>query len=165
MRICTCEIYGKRHSGLFTCDSIILFEEIAKKLNIDLPFTLDECIAQGNLELVKSLMSNKEVAKLSGIPFSDVTIRAPFLNPPKIWCIGLNFQDHADDLDAKRPTDGPGSFMKPSSTIIGPSDAIMLPPAKHTERVTGEAELGVIIGKECKNISAEENHYCKAVKA
>ncbi len=44
--------------------------------------------------------------------------------------------------------------MKPDTTIIGPGEEILLP--EQSERVTGEAELGLIIGREAKNASEEE---------
>ena len=44
--------------------------------------------------------------------------------------------------------------MRPDTTIVGPGDEILLP--DQSERVTGEAELAVIIGREVKNISVED---------
>jgi 2-keto-4-pentenoate hydratase/2-oxohepta-3-ene-1,7-dioic acid hydratase in catechol pathway len=44
--------------------------------------------------------------------------------------------------------------MKPTTTIIGPNDTIKVP--HQSERTTAESELGVIIGKECKNVSEED---------
>jgi 2-keto-4-pentenoate hydratase/2-oxohepta-3-ene-1,7-dioic acid hydratase in catechol pathway len=80
----------------------------------------------------------------------EVPYTAPYRNPPKIWGIGLNYQAHAADLAEVSPDEEPASFMKPATTIIGPGDTIVLPP--QSERVTGEAELGVIIGQRCKDV-------------
>src|SRR5690606_33846833 len=50
------------------------------------------------------------------------------------------------------------SFMKPDTTIIGPNDTINIP--LQSERTTAEAELGIIIGKECKDEEEEDAiHY------
>jgi 2-keto-4-pentenoate hydratase/2-oxohepta-3-ene-1,7-dioic acid hydratase in catechol pathway len=68
----------------------------------------------------------------------------PFRRPPKIWGIGLNYTAHARDLSEQSPTTAPASFMKPFTTIIGPGEAIDIPPLSH--KTTAEAELGVIIG-------------------
>jgi 2-keto-4-pentenoate hydratase/2-oxohepta-3-ene-1,7-dioic acid hydratase in catechol pathway len=65
----------------------------------------------------------------------------------------LNYRDHAADLDAPFPTE-PASFMKCDNTIIGPGEVIVLPP--QSQRVTAEAEIGVIIGKTCRCISEDE---------
>lgn len=85
-------------------------------------------------------------AKLSfGTPLADFG---------KLWGIGLNYTDHAGDLDEERPTD-PASFMKPETALIGPSGRIRLPPTDHSEQVTAEAELAVVVGRECRNIDTE----------
>ena len=76
-----------------------------------------------------------------------------YRHPRKIWGIGLNYKDQAADLSAVFPTE-PASFMKGDHTIIGPGDAIELPP--DSKRVTAEAELGVIIGRECRFVRQDE---------
>ena len=52
------------------------------------------------------------------------------------------------------PSEEPASFMRPDTTIIGPGEEICLP--EQSKRVTAEAELGLIIGREAKNVSEEE---------
>ncbi len=76
-----------------------------------------------------------------------------YRHPRKIWGIGLNYREHAQDLGAAFPTE-PASFMKTDQTIIGPGDHIELP--DQSERVTAEAELGVVIGRTCRDVSVEE---------
>ena len=85
------------------------------------------------------------------IDLKDVELTNPYLDPPKIWGIGLNYREHAKDLDENSPDQEPASFMKPITTIVAPGSPIMLP--VQSDRVTGEAELGVIIGKRCKDVS------------
>jgi 2-keto-4-pentenoate hydratase/2-oxohepta-3-ene-1,7-dioic acid hydratase in catechol pathway len=68
---------------------------------------------------------------------------------------GLNYVEHAGDLEEIAPSEEPASFMRPDTTIIGPGEEIRLP--EQSERVTGEAELGLIIGREAKNVSEEEH--------
>ncbi len=77
-----------------------------------------------------------------------------FRRPRKIWGIGLNYAEHAGDLDEAAPSDEPASFMRPDTSIIGLGEEIVLP--EQSERVTAEAELGLIIGRETKNVSVEE---------
>ena len=69
----------------------------------------------------------------------------------KLWGIGLNYAEHAGDLDERRPEE-PASFMKPPSAVTGPGGPIRLPPREQSERVTAEAELGVVVGRECNGI-------------
>lgn len=77
-----------------------------------------------------------------------------YRRPRKIWGIGLNYAEHAQDLSESTPAEEPASFMRPDTTIIGFGDEIRLPP--QSDRVTGEAELAVIIGREARNISIDE---------
>lgn len=77
---------------------------------------------------------------------------APYTRPRKIWGIGLNYREHADDLTAGYP-DEPASFIKGDHTIIGPGDPIPLP--AQSARVTAEAELGLVIGRLCRDVSPE----------
>ncbi len=72
----------------------------------------------------------------------------------KLWGIGLNYAEHAGDLDEQRP-DEPASFMKPETAVTGPGGPIRLPPLEQSERVTAEAELGVVIGRSCRGLEEE----------
>ncbi len=98
--------------------------------------------------------SQLERVKDSIIPMDQVKYDPLYLHPRKIWGIGLNYVDHAADLNEKAPSTEPASFMKPDTTIIGHLDTIEIP--TQSDRTTAEAELGIIIGKECKDVSEEE---------
>lgn len=111
---------------------------------------LKEVLVQFTL---KSLREFASAPNPSSIPVAGVRFAPPYRQPPKIWGIGLNYTAHAADLDEVSPNEEPASFMKPSTTIIGVGDTIVLP--KQSHKVTGEAELGVIIGKRCKDVSLE----------
>jgi 2-keto-4-pentenoate hydratase/2-oxohepta-3-ene-1,7-dioic acid hydratase in catechol pathway len=88
---------------------------------------------------------------VDGIAVADASVGPLYRDPAKIWGIGLNYADHAGDLDENVPEGLPGSFIKPATTIIGPGDTIEIP--KMSERTTGEAELGIVFGKRCKDVS------------
>ena len=83
-------------------------------------------------------------------PIADVRFTAPYRRPRKIWGIGLNYVDHAADLSESVP-DEPASFIKGDHTIIGIGDAIPIP--RQSERTTAEGELGLVIGRECRNVT------------
>jgi 2-keto-4-pentenoate hydratase/2-oxohepta-3-ene-1,7-dioic acid hydratase in catechol pathway len=76
----------------------------------------------------------------------------PPCQPSKIVCIGLNYADHADEQDSETP-DRPLLFLKPPNTVAGHGDTVTLPAGK--ERVEWEAELGVVIGEQCRNVTEE----------
>lgn len=88
-------------------------------------------------------------------PPDELSFGSPLERFGKLWGIGLNYYEHAEDLNETRP-DAPASFMKPKSTLTGPGGPIRLPARELTERVTGEAELGVVIGRTCTHVSPEE---------
>lgn len=89
------------------------------------------------------------------VAFDQVTPLLPYDVPPKIWCIGLNYKTHAEDIDAVQPEE-PGSFMKPASCMFQPGGEIVLPSREFSDDVDAEGELGVVIGKRCKHLTIEE---------
>lgn len=101
-------------------------------------------------EIAAALARVGDRAAAAALPPGRVSFAPPYRRPRKIWGIGLNYREHADDLKAVQPTDEPASFMKPDTTIIGPGDAILLPP--QSQRVTAEAEIAVIIGRPCRDV-------------
>ncbi|WNV87539.1 fumarylacetoacetate hydrolase family protein [Umezawaea sp. Da 62-37] len=67
-----------------------------------------------------------------------------------IWGAGLNYRRHSADLGAEQPGSGPGSYLRPANCLIDNGGAIELP--AQSARVTAEAELGLVIGRRCKNV-------------
>lgn len=85
-------------------------------------------------------------------PLSAVRLHAP-VTPSKIICVGRNYVAHAKEHQAEVP-EIPLLFLKPPTSIIGPEEAIVLPP--QSQQVEHEAELVVIIGKRGRWISPED---------
>lgn len=83
-----------------------------------------------------------------------ITFGPPLASFGKLWGIGINYAEHAADLDEARP-DEPASFMKPNSALAGPGGPIRLPKASRSERVTAEAELAVLVGRTCRDVSTD----------
>jgi 2-keto-4-pentenoate hydratase/2-oxohepta-3-ene-1,7-dioic acid hydratase in catechol pathway len=81
---------------------------------------------------------------------STVTFAAPYRHPRLIWGIGLNYVDHAADLSEQVPEE-PASFIKGDHTVIGPGEPIPVPP--QSSRTTAEAEIALVIGRHCRNVS------------
>lgn len=82
----------------------------------------------------------------------DVKLLAPTI-PSKIVCIGMNYAAHAAEIAQDVP-DEPLMFFKPSTSVIGPGDTIVLP--RQSDQVELEIELAVVIGKLSKNITPEQ---------
>lgn len=103
-----------------------------------------------------------ELEALPGLVPQEKVVYAPlYRTPRRIFGIGLNYVDHAGDIGAAAPTGFPGSFFKLADTLIGPGDPIKLPKLKEAQKTTAEAELGVIIGRDCRDVS--EEHWQDAV--
>ncbi len=83
---------------------------------------------------------------------SEVKLLSP-TTPSKIVAVGLNYRDHAEELNMAIPQE-PLIFLKPSSSVIGPGDAIICP--SMSRQVDYEAELAVIIGKRAKDVREED---------
>jgi len=78
-------------------------------------------------------------------------------HPTKIIAIGLNYLDHARELNMEIP-EYPLIFMKPPTAVIGSGETIIYPP--QTQELHYEGELGIVMGKRARNISEEEaKHY------
>jgi len=92
--------------------------------------------------------------KIEARALADVSFAPPYRNPPKLWGFGPNYHRHAQDLGTVPPPNGPGAWSRAVRNLIGPEDEIILPP--QSNRVTAEAEIALIIGKECRNITPEE---------
>ena len=75
-------------------------------------------------------------------------------NPGKFVAIGLNYSDHAEETGAKVPSE-PIVFMKATSCVNGPNDDIEI--TSYSKKLDWEVELGIVIGKEAKNISEKNS--------
>ena len=94
-------------------------------------------------------------ATASRVPEAHVEFGVPLENPGKLLGIGLNYADHAADLDEEHP-DEPASFFKPASTVAGPGGPIRLPPTDISDGVTAEAELAVVYGRTCSDVDESD---------
>jgi 2-keto-4-pentenoate hydratase/2-oxohepta-3-ene-1,7-dioic acid hydratase in catechol pathway len=86
------------------------------------------------------------------LPVAGVRFLAP-CEPTKIVALGLNYRDHAEEMRMALPHE-PLIFLKPSTSVIGPGEAIMYPP--QSQRVDYEAELAVVIGRRACKVSETE---------
>ena len=90
--------------------------------------------------------------KLTAID-NEERIGAAVARPSKILCIGLNYAKHAKETGAAIPTE-PILFMKSTTSLSGPFDAIIIP--KNSEKTDWEVELAVVIGKKASYVTEEE---------
>jgi 2-keto-4-pentenoate hydratase/2-oxohepta-3-ene-1,7-dioic acid hydratase in catechol pathway len=94
-----------------------------------------------------------EFEKVPGIALEEVRLLAP-VRPSKIVCVGRNYRAHARELGHEVPRE-PLIFLKPPSAVIGPAETIIRP--RISARVDHEGELGVVIGRSCRELKADED--------
>jgi 2-keto-4-pentenoate hydratase/2-oxohepta-3-ene-1,7-dioic acid hydratase in catechol pathway len=145
MRLCTIRHDGTEQAGVVTRAGIVPVAAVNAHLSKAWPTDLYSLIAAG---LSRTLLGDAQQTPVKLDP-ATIVYGPLYRHPRKILGIGLNYRDHAADLNAPYPTE-PASFMKCDNTIIGPGDPIILP--AQSERVTAEAEIGVVIGRTCRFI-------------
>ncbi|RBY86347.1 fumarylacetoacetate hydrolase family protein [Blastococcus sp. TF02A-30] len=107
-----------------------------------------------------------QVAQIEGHPFgqisftgarfaqADIRLLSPIL-PSKVVCVGKNYADHVAEMNTGDAPKEPLLFLKPSTSVIGPGDAIRIPPG--STNVHHEVELAVVIGaRGARNVSPEQ---------
>lgn len=111
------------------------------------------------------LIEGESVVEISGLPWgpwtrssrasrlADVRLLAP-VEHSKVVCVGRNYAAHAAELGNQVPKE-PLIFLKPSSSIIGPEEPIIL--TKFSKRVEHEGELALVISRRCAHLTDSDD--------
>ncbi len=156
MRLTTLRLDDQEVAALVRPGGAVPLAVLNEQLGTSWSTTLQDLLERGELDDLRSWVDT-EGAQLSerldglALPEASLVYAPLYRRPRKIWGIGLNYVEHAADLSEKAPSTEPASFLKPDTTIIGPGDAIRIP--EQSQRTTAEAELGVVIGRICRNVS------------
>src|SRR6266403_4723028 len=86
-------------------------------------------------------------------PVTSARLLAP-VEPRKIVCVGRNYSAHAAELGNDVPKE-PLIFLKPPTSIVGPSEAVVL--TKYSQRVEHEGELGLVVGRRAAHLSKSDD--------
>jgi 2-keto-4-pentenoate hydratase/2-oxohepta-3-ene-1,7-dioic acid hydratase in catechol pathway len=128
-----------------------LAEASGGKLSSDLLTVLQ---TEGGLDQARAIAAGSAQGK----PLSSVTLLAPLPKPGKIICIAGNFQKHIEEGGGKRVNKDiivPKLFIKPTTAVIGPGEALTLPPVAENS-TDWELELGIVMGKRGRDIPIEK---------
>lgn len=90
------------------------------------------------------------------LPAADVEglrVGAPIARPTAVICIGQNYAAHAAE-SGSLPPEHPVVFFKHPNTVVGPNDAVLLPPG--AEKVDWEVELAIVIGRTARYLASPE---------
>jgi len=143
---------GDESYGVLKNGRIIDLPRLLRTRSDNFPRSLEELIASGwKIEEIDHLINeiSDEETKLITIKEEDAALRAPILSPPKIVCLGLNYEDHAEESGAEIPEE-PIIFMKPRTSIVGPMEPVVKP--RFVKELDYEVELAIIIGRKGKDI-------------
>ncbi|MGD9780527.1 MAG: fumarylacetoacetate hydrolase family protein [Kiritimatiellia bacterium] len=102
---------------------------------------------------VERLRALLQEPNLKTIPAEGVRLGPPVAPPRQIVCLGKNYRDHAKEFDAKVP-EFPVYFSKSPGALCGSGDPICLRPGM--ERVDGEAELALVVGRRARDVQEGE---------
>lgn len=91
------------------------------------------------------------VSTRKAVPLAAVRLETPVPWPNKVIAYPVNYHAHGKEMGAGYRATNQGFFLKPSSSVSGPSDPIELPDVPGRE-VHHESELGIIIGRECRMV-------------
>lgn len=97
-------------------------------------------------------LSEKDLDKKQEYSLEDIKILPP-VSPSKVVAVGLNYRDHAAELNMEIPNE-PIIFIKPPTTVIGHEDTIIYP--SQSKNVHYEAELAIVISKKAEKVSEND---------
>jgi 2-keto-4-pentenoate hydratase/2-oxohepta-3-ene-1,7-dioic acid hydratase in catechol pathway len=164
MKLVTLRQNRREEAAIVLAKGILPIAALNAKLGSAWPDDLFALIAGGQLAKLNDWFRSggrEKCEALAGALLAPASVKyGPlYRHPRKIWGIGLNYVAHAADLAEKAPNEEPASFMKPDTTIIGPGDEILIP--RQSEKTTAEAELGVVLGRHCRDVP--ESDWLSAV--
>ncbi len=116
------------------------------------PEGLAMLIRQGMTAEIEQRATDEGLFSTDGEPLDAVTMVLPIAEPERIVGIGLNFRDHARDLQTPVP-EAPATFLKPRNTWALSGTTVRLP--RISERVTAEGEIALIFGRDARNVTAD----------
>ena len=160
MRLATIKLNGAEIAGIVTAEGILPIEALNAAKGTEWKTDMMSLIQSQQIPAMTEWYNNggkEELASVAGlVPNAEVVYAPLYRNPKRIFGIGLNYVDHAGDIGSAAPTGFPGSFFKMPDTLIGPGDEIKTPALKEAQKTTAEAELGIILGKDCRDVAEED---------
>ena len=103
-------------------------------------------LSDGSLDRVRD-------ADIARFPILEGRLGPPIERPGMVLSIGLNYSDHATEVDLPIPSE-PIFFQKATNTVVGPFDNIEIP--RESSKTDWEVELGVVIGSEASYLVDEQ---------
>ncbi|WP_112182393.1 MULTISPECIES: fumarylacetoacetate hydrolase family protein [Paraliobacillus] len=154
MKLVTLEYNGKEEAAIAEDENYYLIKTISEAINENWEHTVDAILKADQFKDIKQWYQSYGKEQIHEHVFKSVSgaKRATlYRSPGKILGIGMNYVAKAMELSGGAPKLNPVFFMKPTSSLIGPNEGIELPSVSN--HVTAEAELAIVIGETCKDVS------------
>lgn len=164
MRLVTLKLYGLEVAGIKTKKGVVTMGTLNEVLKKEYPLDMLTLIQKGRIPELTEWYNGggkDDLEKMDAVPYDKCVYGPLYRTPKRIFGIGLNYVDHAGDIGTPPPVGFPGSFFKMADTLIGPGDTIELPRLKEAQKTTAEAELGIILGRNCRDV--EEKDWEKVI--
>jgi 2-keto-4-pentenoate hydratase/2-oxohepta-3-ene-1,7-dioic acid hydratase in catechol pathway len=161
MKICH---YNRNEAGVIEGDKVYPIGPALVKAN----YVRDRYTMLGVITAFANESGAMEIARNASktaapLPLASVKLLAPILNPPSLWAAAANYRAHQAEMKIKMGSADRAElskdelmaefFLKPTSSIIGPGDTVVLP--KISKDVDFECELCAVIGKQARKVSEE----------
>lgn len=160
MRLATIKINGQEVAGIDIPKGVLPIYAINAYKGTAWETELFSLICAGEIPGLTNWYNNggaTELERMPGLISREKIIYGPLYRKPKrIFGIGLNYKEHAGDIGTAPIAGFPGSFFKQADTLIGHGDEIKLPTLKEAQRTTAEAELGIILAKDCRDVGVKD---------
>jgi len=145
MKLISFTLDEKETYGVVTDDNKVL--DLGAALGPDYPDLISVLAAQNT-----SIVNEALAGHAADLDFADLALLPVIPNPGKIFCIGLNYDDHVKETK-KEKTEAPTIFTRFAESQVAHGDSIVLPP--ESIKLDYEGEIAVIIGKPGRRISEE----------
>ncbi len=149
MKLASYEHQGVRSYGIVTDDGVIDLGRRLGEQYADLRSLLD-----GGLEAAADIAASGQ----ADLGLDEVRLLPVIPNPGAVWCAGINTHSHFDEakdhMGAKDKPAKPVLFLRTASTLVGSGDSLEKPSLE--PMFDYEGEIALVIGKRCRNVSAEQ---------
>lgn len=157
MKLSAIRTAGREEAAIRTAGGLVPIRLLNEAAGTEWSDTVQHLLDREQLTPLNGWLQDEGASALStleAIPLDKAAYAPLYRRPRKIWGIGANYREKAADMNVVPPDAEPICFLKPDTSLIGPGDAILLPPGEG--RYTAEAELGFVIGRTCKHVGEEE---------
>jgi len=142
-------------AGLLLEDQVYDLARVAPEWGFELPSEMRQLLQLERMDLVRGIADKLTTAPRPGMPLSEIRLAAPVPRPDKILALAGNYREHIQEGGGQavnRENSTPRVFIKPASTVCPHNGLVRIP--RRSNAIDYEIELGVVIGRRCRYLSA-----------